>query len=212
VLRLHGVANETKSAYLLAEPARKLKVARNEGAILVSVPERPLDPDDTVVALKIAGPLRAERPPLVQASDEGFALDYLEARTEGRAMKRFNRDGGFHIAKWTGPKDAASWRLLVGRTGPYRLKISYAARKESAGLKYVVSVGPHEVPAAVKTTGEWFQYASFDLGLVTIDKPGSYTISIRPAVAGDRELMYFQSLTLEQVNEPAAAGAKRGPR
>jgi alpha-L-fucosidase len=212
VLRLHGVANEATSAFLLAEPARKLKVARNEGAILVSVPALAPDPDDTVVALKIAGPLRAERPPLVQASDEGFTLDYLEARTEGRAMKRFNRDGGFHIAKWTGPADTAGWRLLVSRTGPYRLKISYAARKESAGLKYVVAVGPHEVPAAVKTTGEWFQYASFDLGLVTIDTPGNYSVSIRPAVAGDRELMYFQSLTLEQVNEPAAGGAKRTPR
>jgi len=212
VLRLHGVANEATTAYLLAEPARTLKVSRNEGAILVSVPERPLDPDDTVIALKIAGPLRAERPPLVQASDEGFELDHLEARTEGGAMKRFNRDGGFHIAKWTGPADAASWRLLVGRTGPYRLKITYAARKESAGLKYVVSVGAREFTAAAVTTGEWFRYATFDLGLVTIEKAGPMTVSIRPAAASDRELMYFKSLSLEQVHEPPGPGASKRPR
>jgi len=211
-LRLHGVANETKAAYLLAEPVRKLKVARDEGAILVSVPERAPDPDDTVVVLEIAGALRAERPPLVQASDEGFDLDDLEARTEGGAMKRFNRDGGFHIAKWTGPGDAASWRLLVSRTGPYRLKITYAARAESAGLKYVVAVGTREISASVTRTGDWFQYATFDLGLVTIDKAGNYVVSIRPAAPGDGELMYFKSLALEQVNEPAADGAKRGPR
>jgi hypothetical protein len=38
---------------------------------------------------------------------------------------------------------------------------------------------------------------------VTIDKAGSYVVSIRPAAPGSRELMYFKSLSLEQVNEPA---------
>ncbi len=201
VLRVHGIANEVTAAYPLLDPERKLTVSRSESAILIAVPERPLDDDDTVIAMEIAGPLKAERAPLVQASDEGFELDYLEAQTAGKAMKRFNRDGAFHIAKWTGPEDTASWRLIVGRTGAYRVRIRYAAPKEQAGRKYIVAVGPHEISAEVRATGDWFQYATFDLGTVTIAKAGNYTVTVRPADAAGRELMYFKSLTLEQAIE-----------
>ena len=209
VLRIHGIANDVTSAHLLGDPGRPLKVGRSEGVILISLPESRPDDIDTVVAMKIAGPLKAERPPLVQASDEGFELDYLEARTAGKAMKRFNRDGEFHISKWTGPEDSASWRLLVSRTGTYRVKIRYAAREDWAGRKYVVALGATGITAEVKTTGDWYQYATFDLGTMTIAKAGTYVVAIHPAQAGDKELMYFKSLTLQPVNEAPAKGPER---
>jgi alpha-L-fucosidase len=212
IIRVHGIVNEVKSAYPLIDPARRLKVRRNEGALLVSVPPNRLDEIDTVVVLEIAGPLNVKRPALVQASDEGFELDYLEAQTAGKAMKRFNRDGAFHISKWTGPEDSASWRLLLSRTGTYRVNIRYAARKEWAGRKYVVAFGSREITAEVKTTGDWYQYATFDLGTVTFEKAGAVTVTVRPAAASDRELMYFKSLTLEPMSHNPAIGPAQGKR
>jgi len=38
---------------------------------------------------------------------------------------------------------------------------------------------------------------------VTIAKAGTYVVTVRPADAAGRELMYFKSLTLEQAIEPS---------
>ncbi len=199
VLRLSGLKNEVRSAYLLLDPSRKLAVSREHGVISMSLPARCLDENDTVVVMEIAGQAGADPPLITQGSDSSFELDYLKAVTGGKAVKRFNRDGKFHIAKWTGPEDSVRWRLLISQTGTYKVRIRYAARKERGGSKFVVAVGPQFVSAVVTPTGDGYQYQTFDLGTVQIAKAGEYTVGIRPAAASDRNLMYFQSLVLEPV-------------
>ena len=136
---------------------------------------------------------------LTQSTDSGFELDYIKAITSGNAVKRFNRDGKFHISKWTGPGDSVSWRLLVSQKGAYKVRIHYAAKPEWASAKYVISVGAQTLVNAVQSTGDWYQYKSFDLGTVNIPKAGPYTLNVRPAAQSAHNLMYFQSITLEPV-------------
>ena len=76
-----------------------------------------------LIAMKIAGPLKAERSPLVQASDEGFELDYLEAQTAGKAMKRFNRDGAAVVTRRPANRVWAS-ALVQRPTFPAPAKVS----------------------------------------------------------------------------------------
>ena len=197
VLRLSGLHNQVLSAYPLADPTQKLAVGRENGAITIALPPRSLDEIDTVVVLEITGRPEVDPPLVVQDSDSPFDLDYLTAVTAGKAMKRFNRDGGFHISKWTGPEDSITWHVLVSIPGRYKVSIRYAARDESAGSKYVVMVGAESLHATAVPTGDWFQFKSFDLGEAAFPKVGAYTVSIRPADASGHNLMYFQSLTLE---------------
>ncbi len=198
-LRVSGLNNEVRSAYLLREPSRKLPVRREHGAILISLPAGKPDANDTVVVMEISGQPSVDLPLITQSSDAAFELDYLRAVTAGKAVKRFNRDGKFHISKWTGPEDSITWRLLVSQAGNYQVRIRYAARNEWAGSKYVVSVGPQTLAAVVEATGDWYQYRTFDLGTVKISEAGPYAVSVRPAAASDHNLMYFQSLVLEPV-------------
>ena len=61
--------------------------------------------------MELGGPLHLAPPIVTQGSDSPFELDYLKAVTAGRAVKRFNRAGKFHVSKWTGPhnfRDVAS--------------------------------------------------------------------------------------------------------
>jgi alpha-L-fucosidase len=136
---------------------------------------------------------------ITQGSDSPFVLDYLGCETTGQAMKRFNRDGKFHIGRWTNPEDRVSWNLLVSQPGHYRLRLRYAARAESAGRKYVVEIGEQRLQNSVETTGDWYQYKTFDLGTVTLARSGPLKVVIRPAEAGKENLMYFESLTLHPV-------------
>jgi alpha-L-fucosidase len=197
ILRVSRLKNEVRSAYPLLDPSRKLKASRRDGVISVDLPPGNHDENDTVIALELAGKPEVEPPILTQSSDAAFELDYMTASTAGKTAKRFNRDGKFHISKWTGPGDSATWRLLISQAGKYQVRIRYAARTEWAGAKYVVDVGPHSLTGAVERTGDWYSYRTFELGTVSIAKAGEYAVSIRPAADSDRNLMYFQSLVLE---------------
>jgi len=196
-LRISGLHNEVASAYPLVDPSRKLSVSRENGAITVGLPTRSLDENDTVVVMEISGQPVVDPPLITQESDSRFELDYLTAVTAGKAMKRFNRDGGFHISKWTGPADSITWHLLVSLPGSYKVSIRYAARDDWARSKYVVAVGTQSLTAAVEPTGDWFQYKEFNLGQVEVPKAGVYTVNIHPTGVSDHNLMYFQSLILE---------------
>jgi hypothetical protein len=134
---------------------------------------------------------------VTQDSDTGFELNYLNAVTAGNAQKRFNRDGGFHIAKWTAPEDTATWYLTVSSAGNYRLKLRYAARNEWKDGQYLITVGSHELKGPVKPTGDWYQYTTFDAGTISFPKAGQYKLELKPAQAYSHYLMYFHSLTLE---------------
>ena len=202
VLRISGLNNPVQAAYALLDPSQKLPFSWEHGVLSVSVPVRSLDEDDTVVVLEISGKPNVDPPLVTQDSDSPFELDYAQAVTLGKAVKRYNRDGGFHIAKWTNPSDSVSWRLLVSQTGSYRVSIRYAARNDWRGTKYVVGVGSQFLTAAVVPTGEWYEYKTFELGTVNMPKVGEYVVSIWPAAASDHNLMYLQSIVLE----PAALG------
>ena len=197
-LRLPGLKTEVRSAYLLVDPARKLKVSRDHGVTVVAVPTRTPDETDAVVVLQLAGPPQVERDMLTQGSDASFSLDYLKAATSGKAVKRFNRDGKFHISKWTSPGDRVAWHLLVSQPGKYRLHIRYSAPADWAGGKYEIRVGNELLSGTVQATGEGYQYKVFDLGNLNL-RSGEYDVTIRPTTDLQHYLMYFESILLEPV-------------
>jgi alpha-L-fucosidase len=200
VLRMPGLKNELRSAYALADPSRKLTFQRIDGNVAITLPDKPLDEldtvHDTVIVLQLDGPPRVDPPVITQDTESPFELDSQLAVTSGKAVKRFNRDGKFHIAKWTGPEDTITWRLLVSQAGEYQVRIRYSARNESNGAKYAVTVGGQTLTGAVVETGEGYQYKTFDLGAVKLEKAGSYVVQIKPAAESGHNLMFFQQLDL----------------
>ncbi len=197
VLRLSGVRNEVRAAYLLQAPDRKLEAVKQDGVTGVRVPAQGWDPFVTVVVLEVKGKPEAEPRFLTQGSDSPFHLDYAGCETTGGVMKRFNRDGGYHIGRWMSPEDKTGWNLLISQPGQYRLRVRYAAKPAWAGQKYVIELGEQRVQGTVVATGDWYQYKEFELGTVTLAERGPVKVVIRPAEAVRQDLMYFQSITLE---------------
>ncbi|MGO8790972.1 MAG: alpha-L-fucosidase [Terriglobia bacterium] len=199
VVRVSGLKNEVKAAYLLARPAQRLSVSRDHGVVLVTVPATRVDENDTVVVLEVVGQPLVNPPLVMQSTDSPFHLDYLTAVTAGHAEKRFNRDGAFFISNFAQPDDSITWRLHVSQAGSYRLRIRYAARHEWGEAKYIVNVGPQSLSAVVTPTGENFQYQTFELGALSVAKVGEYSVRVQPAADYDHNLMYFQSLELRLI-------------
>jgi alpha-L-fucosidase len=202
VLRISGLNNEVRAAYPLGEHSRVLKTGRERGVATITLADVGYDPNDTVIVAEINGSLRVSPPVITQGSDTPIEMDCMTAVTSGKAARRFNREGKFHIARWTGPDDAATWRLLISQAGTYSVRIKYAARAASAGAKYVVAVGGQSRNGRVVPTGDWYEYKTFDLGTVKVDKAGEYVVTVRPAAASDHNLMYLQSVVLWPLGVP----------
>jgi alpha-L-fucosidase len=198
-LRIPALETGAQSAYLLTDPSHKLKVGREHGVTTIALPSQPPDPSDSVVVLRLTAPPKVAPQIMTQGSDSPFDLDYQKAVTAGKAVKRFNRDGNFHISKWTAPGDSVTWHLVVSQTGKYRLKIRYSAPSEWAGGKYEIRIGGETVRGTVQATGEGYQYRVFDLPGLTLSHAGPYEVVIRPEATLPHYLMYFESITLEPV-------------
>jgi alpha-L-fucosidase len=195
-LRIPNLENAVLGAYPLADPVRKLNVTKDNGTEVIALPVQAATVVDAVFVMRLDGPPRVLPTEITQGSDSPFLLDYNPAITSGKALKRFNRFGKFHIAKWTGPEDTARWHLLVSQTGEYHVSITYSASAESKGNRFVLSIAGETVTGTVVPTGEAYHYQTFDLGTLRIAKAGRYVLEIKPAAEYGHNLMYFQSVEL----------------
>ena len=201
VLQLDGLHNAARSARLLAKADVTLRVEKDGKRLTVTLPETPLDPVDTVVVVELDGAPRVDPPVAQQMRDGSIALDYLRAITAGKAVKRFNRKGNFHISKWTDPADTISWIVDVARPGTYSVEITYAANPEWQGQPYRVQLADQQVDATVDATGDWYQYKTLAIGSLTFSAPGRHTLVIGPSKSLDNDLMYFQGVSLKRKGE-----------
>jgi alpha-L-fucosidase len=194
-LRVGGLQNKVVGAYPLLAPANKLRVSSSFGTNSISLPAVRSDTNDTVIVAQLDSAPKAEPTVLTQGTDTALHLDYASAVTSGRAVKRFNRDGGFHIAKWTGPDDSSTWHLLVSQAGEYHVRIRYSARAEAKGDKYEINIGEQVLTGIVEATGEGYQYSTFELKSIQL-KAGHYTLRLAPASQRNHNLMFLSFLEL----------------
>jgi len=205
-LTVSGLRNEVRSAYFLAAGSEKIIMTKNENDLIISLPSAPPDFPFSVVVLETDGSPQVD-PPVVNQDDKGRAeLNYLTVTTYGKTVTRFNRKGGFHISKWTGPEDYAEWRINIARPGNYRINISYAANKEWEGTPFEIAVGKALIKRSVMPTGGWYDYKEFPAGYVEFSEAGIYKLTIKPELNGNMYLLYLRSITLEPVDNIKKSG------
>jgi alpha-L-fucosidase len=205
-LDLPGLQKTVISASLLTDQSVKLRVRQAEGKTSIELPSVPPDQPLSVLVLETDGPPEVAPPAVIQEASGNLELNYLTAITHGGAMKRFNRKGGFHISKWTGPEDTVEWNINVKVPGVYKIITDYSANRESEGKSFELTVAGSHIEEQVNYTGDWFEYYKFPAGYVNINNPGEYKLTIHPKESGNSFLMHLRSITLE----PAADIKKSG--
>ncbi|HWQ54373.1 MAG TPA: alpha-L-fucosidase [Bryobacteraceae bacterium] len=199
-LRIPALNSAPVSAWLLADRERRpLAVAKGTG-ITVKLPPAAPDAIDTVVVLEVDGAPRVTPVSVVPANGGGLNLDYMLAATYGKAAKTFNRKGGFHIARWTSPDDRAVWRLRIAGAGRYRVRLTYAAQPGWEDGQIEAVIGTQVLRAAVRPTGDWYEYRSFEIGEVAFAKAGDFTATLRPARTLAHNLVHLRSVELIRVD------------
>ena len=201
LLQLKGLRNKVIQVATLDNREQALSFRQEAGLVEIQVPSKPLDPINSVLVMQIEGTAEASPAVVTQREDGGYALDFLSAVTQGDAVKRFNREGEWHISKWTEPSDGIAWRLDVARPGEFEVKITYAANQGWAGQVYIIEAGGTQLDAKVERTGDWYEYQTFSPGTIALTQAGEHTVRILPKTRVPENLMYFKEMELVAVNQ-----------
>lgn len=206
VLTLTGLQNQVTSAYPVIDKSNIFQVEQAENKTRITLSAEATDDPISVVVLETEGDPKVDPQVVLQDENGAAELDYLTVNTTGETATRFNRKGGFHISKWTGPDDAAEWIVHLTEPGKFRVDISYAANRDSEGKPYEVIIDNSVIEANTVYTGEWFEYESFPIGYIELPTAGDYTLTIRPVAKSEAYLMHFKSISLEPVSKLKTEG------
>ena len=196
LLQLKGLRNEVIKVATLADPEQALSFKQEAGFVEIKVPAKPPDPINSVLVMEIEGTADVDPVLVTQREDGGYALDFLSAATQGAAVKRFNREGEWHISKWTGPSDGITWHIDVASPGEFEVRITYAANEGWVGQGYAIEAGGTQLEAKVERTGDWYEYQTFSPGTIALAEAGQQTIRIVPKSTVPESLMYFKEIEL----------------
>jgi len=196
-LAVPGLKNEVKKAYLLSDKERKgLQTARSEKDLMITVPEQAPHAIASVVAVEIAGEPNVEYPAVQQAADGKISLKAIDALILGSTAKLEGKGGDMNVGFWTNPKDVVTWEFEVRKPGTFSVKANYACEKDAAGTRYAVEVGDQQATGEVKDTGSWTKYTTDEIGALKLEKPGRYTLTVRPKGKPKSALMNLRGITL----------------
>jgi alpha-L-fucosidase len=194
-LEVRGLRNTPSQAYLLANE-NSLELEKVDNLVTIHVPDKPLDPYNTVIALQVLGMPESVPPVVLAEENDTTILGYKTGVTSGKATKRYNRKGKFFISKWSSPEDEISWNLQLDKPAEFSLGIVYSAPAEGTGREITIEAAKHSITHVIQPTGKAFDYMEFDAGKLEFSDPGNYLVKIRPSQTSEGDLLYFHSLKL----------------
>jgi alpha-L-fucosidase len=169
---LSGLRNDIDSAYFLVDKSTNLQVINADDKTTIALPLNAPDSPLTVIVLQLDGSPRVNPHIVRQEETSKIELNYLTAITHGKAKTRYNRKGGFHISKWTGPEDTVEWIVNIDKPGRYQVNIDYAAGKVMEGKPFEIIIGNSQIEKTVNNTGDWFEYHEFPVGDIELTEAG----------------------------------------
>jgi alpha-L-fucosidase len=170
--------------------------SRNEApGVVVSLPAQAPDPINSVVVLKVRGPLDVEIA-LPEPKKDGALILSAEAaylhNNEGSRDVRVQGEGeDANLGYWTDAEAWVEWPFKIAKPGLYEVWAELAV--EEAKTRFRLVLPGQETSVEVPSTGGYGNYVTKSLGRIRFDKPGEFTLQIRP------ERDHWQPMNLRQV-------------
>lgn len=186
-LVLHGLEAKVERAYLLGSPKRPIEFAQDKipgsdvPRLSLRLPAQAPDKPVSVVVLETGGEAPRMSRELLQQGSGAVTLDMAAARLEADAAKPEN--------------NAARWTFRAFAPGDYRVDLvslyrpdkplAYRdpVRIELNGQRFSARPSTDSKPENARSTQHPYAEAVSHLGNVRIDKPGTYTLTLRSELA-----------------------------
>ena len=195
--------NKIKQVELLGHK-RELKFTQTKDGLIVTLPAGATN--GLTCTLRIIGsdlkpaplPESANATALILPDVKGsltFGAD--EAELHGQRIKVETKSGKSNIGFWDNANEWASWRARISNPGKYKITTTLAVAKSKA--EFLVEVGGEKISATVPTTSGWDQYATTEIGTVTIKQGGDFTLKVLAKDAASWKPINLSSIRLDPV-------------
>jgi alpha-L-fucosidase len=183
-LRVPGLKNTVTRAAFLGDGGDSLTFERDGNDLLVSVPKKRPNRNDTVIVLEIDGPPNVDNSgALIPAPAPGATV--LQAKdaklTDGVELEHV--EGHEYLGKWHGQTGAASWPLDID-PGSYRVEFVMGCQPGNEGNTYTLTCGPASFRGTVPATTAWRDFTLLYAGTVKISGPATLSIAPGPNLKG----------------------------
>lgn len=185
-LDIQGFSADVASVKYLAT-GEDLKFSAGENDLHFELTPGKPDGDDTVVAIKVRGKLKADQRSHQYESGKILIPAWSLAVNGKKAKMLFD---GFekiaHISNWTDPAETVSSRFVANQAGRYQVSVTYCSDKAAAGSAATLNFNGEKIDFASTDTGGWTggNYRVKNCGTVLIPKAGEQQLAIVPVPSG----------------------------
>lgn len=134
--------------------------------------------------------------PIDQGADATIALHAKDAAMHGKTVRYEPQPHKNTIGYWTKREEWVSWDFKVHTPGTFIVQLTQACGKGSGGSEYAVTIGDQTLQDTVKETGAFTNFVPRVIGTVKLDRPGDYTISVKPITKPGVAVMDLRAITL----------------
>ncbi len=197
---LPGLATDVKSATTLGGSESLAITKDSEGITTITAPSTP-DPVDTVVVLKLAGPITTVPVDLVEVPQaDGKIIAKADDATLSDGLQLEGSPS--NIGYWTHTNLTASWKVKAPEAGgDYSVQIEYACDKGSAGSTFdIASSTGSKVSGTISGTGSWGSYTMYSLPGTLHLTGGIQTLTVVPTALPNFALMNLRRIILAPAN------------
>lgn len=163
-------------------PAASIKLGRTyidtEARRPIAVETAPADANQPLVIDALVFTPAPEGRPIVQAGDRSITLHARDATVHGATLRYEFRPDKNTLGYWSNPRDWVSWDFDVKEPGKFIVFVMQG----SPGSKDVqIAVGGQTLNWTTKNTGSFHTFTFLEVGTLTFDKPGTNTLTLKPA-------------------------------
>ncbi|MDF1573146.1 MAG: alpha-L-fucosidase [Bacteroidales bacterium] len=186
-LVLEGLKSNPSSIKLL-QGGEELKWKALKGdtpGITITVPKVAPDAISTVIKLEIDGALEVESMLPGQDKNGNLVLEpeYADLHNRlGTNLSLEQKKGKTNIGNWTDARTWISYTFEIDQPGTFNLQAGMAG-EEATGINLKLGDQPG-MDVQLTPSGSYSDFQVVDLGTVTIEEPGTYTIEIRAISEG----------------------------
>ncbi|MFO0902763.1 MAG: sulfatase [Pirellulales bacterium] len=135
--------------------------------------------------------------PHPQAQDGAVTLPASGASVAGVMLRYEPLPHKNTLGFWVRPEDTAHWEFTITRPGKFEVELLQGCGNGSGGSEVDVLVADQKLTHKVVETGGFQAFVPKAIGTVAIDKPGRYTLEIRPRTKPGPAVMDVRQVKLK---------------
>jgi hypothetical protein len=135
--------------------------------------------------------------PNPQAADGTVNLPARTADVQGVQLRYEPLPHKNTLGYWTRADDSASWEFQLTRPGRFTVEVLQGCGTGQGGSTVEVAVAGQSLTFTVEDTGGFQNFTARAIGTVTLEKPGRYTLTVKPTKKAKSAVMDLRAVTLK---------------